>query len=775
MTFYQFTPDLMSKEDLESITCGRDDLISDILAKFKTVSSTNLPVHMLLVGQRGIGKSHTLLTIFHALEKQGGFKTIRLSEEEYSVTSVNDFLKRILEELHIEFGMGDIESKALFEFNRLKQQKQFPVIFVDNLQMLFKQIHDLPKLRSLLQEHNPFCIMGSALSVFKEIESYDEPFYNFLDIKFLNGFTVKEITELIKKRLNIAKNDKLLVDLHKNIHRIEGLHILTGGNPRLIHYLCEIILQKNSLMDLESNILSLLDRLTPFYQMRMDQLSSTHRKIVDTISKEDGPISPTNLAKIMETNRSSIITQLRRLEQEGIVDAIKFRHKKETLYQLTERLYRIWRDMRSPKGVKRIHMLVDFLKIWYTFEERRSEYLKYSNKLDMSSRITVGVENDLKCTMYLADTIGLVKILDLPNLIQKIIDIDGYESACNEVINMNNEKKKYTDDLVVYLIYDVFITHTKCIIASKFDKYDNVDHLNKERNLFEEKLTKIIQNNKLTQKDRNLLHNVYEVLALFYAHDDIIKSKKYNIISSQMLDSPCHINNLVTCNILAHERKHEEVLKFISTLPRKHQSSQKFILEKLFCMSQLGKKNEVEKLSIIMINKSFNNIFDVLFISGMTDLNLLSKILITLEKNLSNFDKTLQKEHATLITRHLSFYVGFLLDQNKPIFVDKIFHTLGSLINKYNIDPIQISVDPLKALIENNSLNHVDTFMGKLLDINSEFKNVLLPIISALNYIKTKDTDILEHLHKEYRELTLKIILSISPKTIIPPQVIDSL
>ena len=273
MTFYQFTPDLMSKEDLESITCGRSDLISDILTKFKTVSSTNLPVHVLLVGQRGIGKTHTLLTILHALEKQGGFKTVRLSEEEYSVTSVNDFLKRILEELHIEFDVDDIESKALSEFTRLKQQKQFPVIFVDNLQMLFKQIHDLPKLRSLLQEHNPFCIMGSALSIFKEIESYDEPFYNFLDVKFLKGFTVKEITELIKKRLNIVKNDKLLTDLRENIHRIEGLHILTGGNPRLIHYLCEIIIQKNSLMDLESNIISLLDRLTPFYQMRMEKLS----------------------------------------------------------------------------------------------------------------------------------------------------------------------------------------------------------------------------------------------------------------------------------------------------------------------------------------------------------------------------------------------------------------------------------------------------------------------------------------------------------------------
>ena len=570
MTFYQFTPDLMSKEDLEFITCGRSDLISEIVTKFKTVSSTNLPVHVLLVGQRGIGKTHTLLTILHALEKQGGFKTIRLSEEEYSVTSVNDFLKRILEELRIEFDVDvdvdDIESKALSEFNRLKQQKQFPVIFVDNLQMLFKQIHDLPKLRSLLQEHNPFCIMGSALSIFEEIESYGEPFYNFLDIKFLKGFTVKEITELIKKRLSIVKNDKLLTDLHENIHRIEGLHILTGGNPRLIHYLCEIIIQKNSLMDLESNIISLLDRLTPFYQMRMEKLSITHRKIVDTLSKEDGPISPTSLSKIMQSDRSSVITQLRRLELDGVVETMKFKNKKETLYQLTERLYRIWREMRSPKGVKRIHMLVDFLKIWYTFKERYSEYLKYSNKLDMKFGITDDIKNDLKCTMYFADSLDPLKIINLPYLIVKTIDIDGYESACNEVNNMDHEKKKHVDDMVVYLIYEIFITHAKYVIASKFNKYGDVNYFDKERNLFEKKLTKIIQSNKTISKNHQLLHNAYKRLASYYVHVNTIKSKKYNDISSKILDSPCTYNNFITCDILIHEDKYKEALKFISSL-----------------------------------------------------------------------------------------------------------------------------------------------------------------------------------------------------------------
>lgn len=52
---------------------------------------------------------------------------------------------------------------------------------------------------------------------------------------------------------------------------------------------------------------------------------------------------------------------------------------------------------------------------------------------------------------------------------------------------------------------------------------------------------------------------------------------------------------------------------------------------------------------------------------------------------------------------------------------------------------------------------------------------VLQPIADALDFIQTKDTDILEGLHKENRDLVVDVIKSISKDAVIPLTVYDSL
>jgi hypothetical protein len=52
---------------------------------------------------------------------------------------------------------------------------------------------------------------------------------------------------------------------------------------------------------------------------------------------------------------------------------------------------------------------------------------------------------------------------------------------------------------------------------------------------------------------------------------------------------------------------------------------------------------------------------------------------------------------------------------------------------------------------------------------------ILQPLSAAFAFIQTKDTDILEELHKESRELVVNIIKRISKDTEIPQAVYDSL
>ena len=292
MTFFKFTPDLMNQDDLERISVGRNKLVEDCIRRTKNSIYNKSTSQILLIGTRGIGKSHTLLRIYYNLSNSNEVTPVRLAEEEYSISSLDDLCKRILELLGISCETN-VTAYCRNKLNELKNDGRPVVLFVENLQILFEQIYsDLGKLRSIIQSDQSLCIVGSALTYFDSISSPDEPFYKFFDIKHLQGLTEKQVLELIKKRLALSKKKHLIKSLNEHTERINGIHLLTGGNPRLIHILSEIIVQKNSLEDLEQSMLLLLDELTPLYQARMETMSHEQRKLFDAIALSDGALYP---------------------------------------------------------------------------------------------------------------------------------------------------------------------------------------------------------------------------------------------------------------------------------------------------------------------------------------------------------------------------------------------------------------------------------------------------------------------------------------------------
>ncbi len=791
--FYKFTPDLMSKEDLEYISTGREKTVANIVKKLQNSISSNLATHILLVGQRGIGKTHTLLQIYHKLNEFSNFTTIRLSEEEYSVTSVENLFKRILEELNVEFDENNVEATALNEFNNLKNQKKFPVIFVDNLQMLFEQMeNELPKLRAILQEHNPFCIVGSALTVFHEISSHDEPFYNFMDVTFLKGLNVKAMRTLIKKRFECGGKKELLKNFEKYTERVKGIHILTCGNPRLTHALCEILLQKNSLVDLESNLLELLDQLTPYYQVRMEQLSITQRKIVDTLSQEKGPISPTELAQITKMKVASVVTQLRRLENNGIAEAIKFRDKKETSYQVTERLYRIWREMRSPIGSKRISLFINFLKIWYTRKERLFEYRQLSDRFfEISTHSEEDTKKHLVYACYLLDTMPDMKILDLENTVQRFMLIGDFDSALREIKSVE-EFKKQMSNKIISLAAELSMAHARCCMSEASEKYGHLRDAVKERDLVENKLMRITKKyqNKSDSKEHAWLHQMYHKLASHYIQkNELDKAEKYVDLSMAVINYSCTSSMLEKSIIMIHRKDFKKALKVLSEIPKALSEIPKALSEipkdkigrevnvlRLGCLVEINKVQDAEKIAIDLINSGFEDFFRILdAVGGTNDLGLLSKVVDVTFGNLSNLDEKLQKELVPKIAGDIAHYAAHTMAENENKFTEMLFDSLETLARRYTIDAYFISLLPVTELVKDDKLEKAVLFMDKIIEIDSFSEESVLPLNRALNYIKTENPDILEKVHKEYRDLITNMILEISPTTKIPQQIIDSL
>ena len=194
MSFFKFTPDLTAESVFMRMSVGHDNLIQDCVERIQNAIRNNATAHILFLGPRGIGKTHIVLQIFYRLSNSGMITPIRLAEEEYSIFSIDDLCRRILEKL----GAPNHDKNAFMycrnELNELKVSGKPVVLFIDNIQMLFKQIKpDLGKLRSIIQSDESLHIVGSSLTYSDLISSPDEPFYRYFDVLFLQGLDRKDI------------------------------------------------------------------------------------------------------------------------------------------------------------------------------------------------------------------------------------------------------------------------------------------------------------------------------------------------------------------------------------------------------------------------------------------------------------------------------------------------------------------------------------------------------------------------------------------------------
>ena len=90
----RFTPSLMSHATLEAIFVQREKLAKALVERVRTSVLTPAKHHTLLIGPRGIGKTHLVALVYHrvnALEEvQDRLRIAWLREEEWGITSFMD-------------------------------------------------------------------------------------------------------------------------------------------------------------------------------------------------------------------------------------------------------------------------------------------------------------------------------------------------------------------------------------------------------------------------------------------------------------------------------------------------------------------------------------------------------------------------------------------------------------------------------------------------------------------------------------------------------------
>ncbi|HWW77860.1 MAG TPA: AAA family ATPase, partial [Pyrinomonadaceae bacterium] len=313
----RFTPSLMSAEALEAIFVQREELARRVVGLVRDSATTEAKHHTLLVGPRGIGKTHFVSLVYHRVRQaedlRGRLLIAWLREEEWGVASFLDLLLRVLASLQTEQGDAALAERieALYELPADAAERAAAallkeyvggrtlLLIMENLDELFAGLGDAgqKRLRAYLQE-NPFCtILATSQSLFGGVSLQTSPFYGFFRIQHLGDLSLEEATQLLTNIANFKGDRELasFIQTPTGRARIRALRHLAGGNHR-VYVIFSRFLTRESLDQLVEPFMRMLDDLTPYYQARMQWLSPQQRKIVEFLCERRGAVTVKEIA-----------------------------------------------------------------------------------------------------------------------------------------------------------------------------------------------------------------------------------------------------------------------------------------------------------------------------------------------------------------------------------------------------------------------------------------------------------------------------------------------
>lgn len=424
MFINKYDPRLKKYEELEkTFVCG-ENILKELLESLKPEKNKKLSCQSwILTGPRGAGKSHLLVLLYRKVKDDKTLSKhwhpLSFPEEIFEVDSLYRLLLRILDILFDNFDDPEklagtkkqfLELKNTRITGNLKQKKEERhrvakellnllvrireitgkklILMLENLQHVFRDQlpeDDLKVLRGFLNE-NPgvFIIIGTALAVFDQIENYSKPFYHFFRLRSLDSLDRRGIIHFLMKVAEFRGDEDIPGRIETNRHYIYVYQLLTGGNPRLILFLYELLLD-NERLDTEM-ILAKITELTPYFLDKTRDASSQKKLILDALATESPAQTATEIAEYINEEQKSITEQLKRLAAEGWVREIAIAAEgvkpKEVFYTLRDYFYRIWYKVRM-KGIDEsdIYCMAELAAIIFNRRELEERALKYADRI----------------------------------------------------------------------------------------------------------------------------------------------------------------------------------------------------------------------------------------------------------------------------------------------------------------------------------------------------------------------------------------------------------
>ena len=394
-----------SPERLRCTTVARQHLVDDAIESMRAAVGRKSKNHLLFIGPRGIGKTHLLSCIEDAVRSDealgASVVVVRFPEESNRTLSFADFLIGmcgILQEAledeprwaelfaaveteEDDARVADILVPVIRGENRRRGRTL--LVMLENLgEVLTRQIRgrtDIASLRKFLMADNGCALIATAPFHFDAITDVGQAFYDFFDIQILESLSFEETVEVIRRNLEWERRTGILKTLDDMRPRLEALYQMTGGNPRLTMMLYELIAHE-SVTSVQEQFHVLLDRISPFYQGRLNDLPPGQRALLECLASMRGEDkTPASIAARMRMSQQETSSLLKRLSDARYLRAVQHpRDRRSRLYTIREGFFDIWLAMNLSRGTRRrMPFLLEFFRLFFpstaTREAKRLE------------------------------------------------------------------------------------------------------------------------------------------------------------------------------------------------------------------------------------------------------------------------------------------------------------------------------------------------------------------------------------------------------------------
>ncbi len=251
------------------------------------------------------------------------------------------------------------------------------LLAIENLDRVFGELGETGQgsLRAWVETSTEITIFATAPALFSGVSSRSYPWYGSFMVETLPELSIDEGATLLGRAARGRSDVELaeFIESPTGLERLQVIHRLAGGSPRLWHILSDCI-DVRSLDALVPAVEALLDRLAPYYQQQLWQLPPGEQRLVVELARGWEPQTVGDLAAAVGVSNQSAATALGRLAASRWVTSTKARDgdQRASWYDVTEPLLRYHLQYREERG-RPLRLIVEFFRGFYSRERLMTE------------------------------------------------------------------------------------------------------------------------------------------------------------------------------------------------------------------------------------------------------------------------------------------------------------------------------------------------------------------------------------------------------------------